>query len=100
MKLKTHKERSQLGRGNTSLINSPSGPISHSPPVYGRIQSYDLNQQQAIYNQKNLQFREKILAQLGQVEDSKDDPEEHVDNPYEEMGGFGEGLSGEDSGQN
>ena len=37
MKLKTHKERSQLGRGNNSLINSPSGPISHSPPVYGRI---------------------------------------------------------------
>ena len=45
MKLKTHKERSQLGRGNTSLINSPSGPISHSPPAYGRIQSYDQSQQ-------------------------------------------------------
>jgi len=44
MKLKNHIERSQLGRGNTSLINSPSGPVSHSPPVYGRIQSYDLNQ--------------------------------------------------------
>ena len=44
MKLKNHKERSQLGRGNTSLINSPSGPVSHSPPVYGRINNYDLNQ--------------------------------------------------------
>ena len=37
IKLKTH--RSQVGRGATSLINSPSGPIgaSHSPPVYGRV---------------------------------------------------------------
>lgn len=45
-----------------------------------------------------MQFREKILAQLGQVEDSKDDPEENADNNFEDMGGFGEELSEEDSG--